>query len=167
MNIEGCIVGCQDGVRVGAGDIDGAGDGWALGVPEGFIDAEGLAVGKKVGEVVGLGVGGGVGIELFVAPMVRGATVAPGMMVSSVLGGTVTVMVSFCACARTTKASRLAAMRKNIARCGYNNAPDRESVEKRVRLFLLPDFPFCASKPPYPVATVIATPGGGISTGPE
>lgn len=111
---EGCIVGCVEGVRVGAGDIVGAGVGWTVGDPEGFMDADGDIVGENVGFVVGVDVvGTGVGIELE-AFVPAGATGPTGTSVgagSTITGtkellnmvGAVVVLVLFCICARTAE----------------------------------------------------------------
>jgi len=113
---EGCIVGCAEGVRVGAGDIVGAGVGWTVGDPEGLIDFEGDIVGGNVGFVVGVAVvGTGVGIilELSVPAGATGPTgtsVGAGSMITGTkellnMVGTVVVLVTFCVCARTTEGS--------------------------------------------------------------
>jgi hypothetical protein len=112
---------------VGAKDTVGEKLGESLAATVGIVEFVGLEVGGEVGEVV-VSTNGGAGIGM------DGESVGAGAVVGDGVGsGTATVndtegaiVVSFCACARTTEG--VPARRKIMKRYGHNDIPDRDNV---------------------------------------
>jgi len=128
---------------VGAKDTVGEKLGESLAASVGIVEFVGLEVGGEVGRLVGevvVSTSGGAGIGTDGETVGAGAVVGDGVgsgtgaVVGDRVGsGTATVndtegaiVVSFCACARTTKG--VPARRKIMKRYGHNDIPDRDNV---------------------------------------